>query len=484
MRRADLANNALQERLRPHYLQRLKKDFMQNELPEKTELVVWTHISTKQRNDYERYLRGDQVLDVLRGKVKSPLEAITWLKKLCGHPLLVEIPTSGQYDRSIHVDSRKIQDLLAESAKLQVIVSLLEQLRKKGHKTLIFSQSTRMLDILDHVLYKFRLSRIDGSTKGKDRQSLVDAFNDEDSEFDAMLLSTKATGLGLTLTGADRVIVYDPSWNPAEDAQAIDRAYRIGQRQAVTVYRLISAGTVEEKMYEKQVHKDGIRRAVTTSAGNATERFFDKKDLRRLFELGEAGKCDVLEKIHQANQRKGLGSKSKSSFLKSHPGVVGVSSHDDIYLVTEKSAQEEIGTPFGGTAISAAKSPEVLGKAARVLAKGRRLEYSTIDSKENLTDNASATTKRGGSTLDNAINVDVNSDKDGDAVPTKAEIETLLATVDTLRERGDDISAMSILVELMKKKSAVKGDQKLQMHKGLAELGRSLGWLYNDNTSV
>lgn len=235
-------------------------------------------------------------------------------------------------------------------------------------------------------------------------------------------------------------------------------------------------------MYEKQVHKDGIRRAVTTSAGNATKRFFDKKDLRRLFELGKAGTCEVLEKI-QANQRKGSGSKDKSSYLESHPGVVGVSSHDDIYLVTENSAQEEIGTPFGGAAVSATKSPKVLGKAARVLAKARRLDYSTAGSKENHMDNVSATTKRGGSTPDNAINVDVNSNTEGDLVPTKAEIENLLATVDTLREQGDDISALTILLELLKKKGAVKGQQKLLMHKGLAELGRSFGWLYNDSTS-
>jgi hypothetical protein len=80
MRRADLANNALQEQLCPHYLQWLKNDFMQNELPKKTELVVWTHISTKQRNDHECHLRSDQVLDVLREAVNSPLEAISWFE--------------------------------------------------------------------------------------------------------------------------------------------------------------------------------------------------------------------------------------------------------------------------------------------------------------------------------------------------------------------------------------------------------------------
>lgn len=183
-------------------------------LPTKRELVVWTHLSRKQREMYEAYVGGDRVQEVLRGEVKSPLEAITWLKKLCGHPLLVEITGANQYDRVQHVDSRYSNDLVRESAKLQVLIDLVDRLRKSGHRTLIFSQSTRMLDIIDRVLTGFRLSRIDGSTKGKVRQQLVEEFNDETSRVDAMLLSTKAAGLGLTLVGADRVIVYDPSWNP------------------------------------------------------------------------------------------------------------------------------------------------------------------------------------------------------------------------------------------------------------------------------
>ena len=89
--------------------------------------------------------------------------------------------------------------------------------------------------------------RIDGSSAEKFRQKAVDHFNDEKSGIDIMLLSTKAAGIGLTLTGANRAIIYDPSWNPAEDSQAVDRCYRIGQRKNVTVYRFISAGTVEEK---------------------------------------------------------------------------------------------------------------------------------------------------------------------------------------------------------------------------------------------
>jgi SNF2 family DNA or RNA helicase len=111
-----------------------------------------------------------------------------------------------------------------------------------------------MLDIIEKALEEVTLARIDGSTAGKDRQSIVDDFNSGTSVVEAMLLSTKAAGVGLTLTGADRVVIYDPSWTPAEDSQAVDRAYRIGQTRKVLVYRMITAGTVEEKMYEKQVH--------------------------------------------------------------------------------------------------------------------------------------------------------------------------------------------------------------------------------------
>ena len=95
---------------------------------------------------------------------------------------------------------------------------------------------------------------------GKLRHKAADDFNDNNNGIDAMLLSTKAAGVGLTLTGAGRAIIYDPPWNPVEDAQTVDHCYRIGQTKDVTLYHFIAAGTVEEKIYEKQVHKDGIKR--------------------------------------------------------------------------------------------------------------------------------------------------------------------------------------------------------------------------------
>lgn len=239
------ANLELQEKLKPYLLQRLKVDFMADNLPTKSDFVVWTHLSERQREMYAEYVdaKDSAVADILSGVKSSPLEAITWLKKLCGHPILV----------LKHADNPALpspSDLKKDSVKLQVLDALVAQLRKQGHRILIFSQSTRMLDIIQKVLRDQveGISRIDGSTKEKDRQRLVDSFNEPRSTTQVMLLSTGAGGVGLTLTGADRAIIYDPSWNPAEDSQAVDRCYRIGQKKDVTVYRFIAAGTVEEKV--------------------------------------------------------------------------------------------------------------------------------------------------------------------------------------------------------------------------------------------
>ena len=147
---------------------------------------------------YEDYLvSGSTVQRVLNGEMKSPLQAITYLKKVCGHPSLI--------DQSYKIDSIGSDRLLKDSAKLQTLLALVESLNKSKSRILIFSQSTKILDILEKILQHLKLSRIDGKTKERDRQYLVDKFNGDNSKISVMLLSTKAAGLGLTLTGADRV---------------------------------------------------------------------------------------------------------------------------------------------------------------------------------------------------------------------------------------------------------------------------------------
>jgi len=145
IRTAEKANKELQAKLRPHFLQRLKSSEFKDMLPTKRELVVFTHLSEKQRTMYDRFLASGMVASILTGETASPLEAITWLKKLCGHPYLV--------DKTGHSSICELgrQRLVEDSAKLHVLHDLLLRLNKSGHRTLVFSQSTKMLDIIQRV---------------------------------------------------------------------------------------------------------------------------------------------------------------------------------------------------------------------------------------------------------------------------------------------------------------------------------------------
>lgn len=364
IKNAAKANKELQNIIKKNFLQRTKKDTFSSSssetnnatgttkdnnkktLPKKNDIVVWTCLSQKQRMLYEKYLQEDNnVRSVISGETKSPLIAITWLKKLCGHPYLA-LPEEEKYT----YDTDDEETMINDSAKLQALVSLVNELINRKHRLLIFSQSTKMLDIIQQVLNPIVVLRIDGSTKERDRQQIVNTFNRNTSDIDVMLLSTKAGGLGLTLTGADTAIVYDPSWNPAEDSQAVDRCYRIGQKKDVTIYRLITAGTVEERMYERQIFKDGIRRTVLTSTGSATERHFDKQDLRRLFTLAPDGTCEMLNKLCSSS----LSSSElddvckKFSFLKSLSSILGISPHDALYTNIMNNVDDKENTLFNG----------------------------------------------------------------------------------------------------------------------------------------
>ena len=223
--RGEEAMQELQELIQPYFLQRMKSDCLAEALPSKHEYVLWTNLSPLQREMYMDYIQSENVSGILEGEAKSPLFAITWLQKLCGHPLLLEKKYVDEID---NFDKHDPSDLMEASAKLEVMYNLVDSLISNGHRTLIFSQSTKVLDIIDRVLkQQFKLSRIDGQTKGKDRQRLVDEFNQPGSDVDIMLISTKAGGQGLTLTGADSCVVYDPSWSPAEDAQAVGESLQV-----------------------------------------------------------------------------------------------------------------------------------------------------------------------------------------------------------------------------------------------------------------
>jgi ATP-dependent DNA helicase len=177
---------------------------------------------------------------------------------VCNHPFLFGEPkdTSGEY-----IGEANPQLLIAASGKFQLLDRMLDRLKRDGHRTLIFSQMTSLLDILqDYCIYKgYKTCRLDGSTKLVDRQIAIDAFNSDPSYF-IFLLSTRAGGLGINLTGADTVILFDSDWNPHQDAQAQDRCHRIGQMKNVIAYRLLTACTVEIDMMAKQISKKKLER--------------------------------------------------------------------------------------------------------------------------------------------------------------------------------------------------------------------------------
>lgn len=180
---------------------------------------------------------------------------------------------------------RNLGALVEQSAKLKCLASLLPALAMRGHRTLVFSQSVKMLDLVQLCCLKpngLRCLRIDGSTDALLRAAKVSKFQGERERFQFMLLTTTVGGVGLNLTSADRVILVDPAWNPASDAQAVDRAFRIGQEREVRVYRLIMSGLIEDKMFRLQVFKMGLTR--TALEVDQQHRYFTSREIRALFD--------------------------------------------------------------------------------------------------------------------------------------------------------------------------------------------------------
>lgn len=213
------------------------------------------------------------------------LVAITILRKICNHPDLY----LGEAESDITLDKSDLTlsyGYYKRSGKMIVVSALLKIWKKQGHRVLLFTQSRSMLDIFEDMLnqQEYKYLKMDGTTTISNRQPLIDQFN-KDASYDVFVLTTKVGGLGINLTGANRVIIYDPDWNPATDLQARERAWRIGQKRQVTVYRLLSAGTIEEKMYQRQVFKQLLSNKVLIDP--RTHRFFKHSDLTELFSFQE-----------------------------------------------------------------------------------------------------------------------------------------------------------------------------------------------------
>ena len=239
----------LRDKVQPFMLRRVK-DEVAPDLPPKTEIVRPIELLPEQRELYEtiRVAAHSEVRKLIRAKGLAAstvpvLDALMKLRQVCCDPRLVNLCPAVQ-----------------RSAKLDVLLGMLRDGVAAGRRTLVFSQFTSMLALISEGLLAdgIRHVKLTGSTR--DRQKQVDAF--QNHEAPVFLISLKAGGTGLTLTAADTVIHYDPWWNPAVQAQATDRAYRIGQTKPVFVYNLIAAGSVEERMLQLQQRKRRIADAI------------------------------------------------------------------------------------------------------------------------------------------------------------------------------------------------------------------------------
>ena len=265
-----IAATRLQQLVRPFIMRRLKTDVLK-ELPDKLEHAVYAQMTDEQNKLYTANtlkLQKDleqQSDSMFKTSKIQILAELTKLRQLCCDPSLI------------------YQNYHGGSAKLDTCIQLIENAMAGGHKILLFSQFTSMLDVIERRLKAERILyyRLDGSTKSEQRTRLVNAFNE--NKIPVFLISLKAGGTGLNLTGADIVIHYDPWWNAAAQNQATDRAHRIGQTHTVTVYKLIARHTIEEKILELQENKKALSDQILSEEG-VTASQLTKEELLKLLQ--------------------------------------------------------------------------------------------------------------------------------------------------------------------------------------------------------
>ncbi|MBO7654082.1 MAG: DEAD/DEAH box helicase [Kiritimatiellae bacterium] len=255
------ATPALKRLVSPLILRRLKRDVL-DDLPEKTEITLPVILGEDERAGYETCRR--LALETLAGSENriQILAELTRLRRYCCHPSLA------------------LGEKVTVSAKMETLLELLENLYENQHRALIFSQFTDYLAIVRKAIDQAGWSHLylDGQTPASERERLVNAFQRGEGDF--FLISLKAGGIGLNLTAANYVILLDPWWNPAVENQAADRVHRIGQREPVTVYRLIASDTVEERVIELHREKKAIAEDVLGATASSA---LTPDELMRLF---------------------------------------------------------------------------------------------------------------------------------------------------------------------------------------------------------
>lgn len=341
--------------LRPFLLRRVKSDVEKSLLPKK-EVNLYLGMSDMQIKWYQKILEKDiDAVNGAGGKRESKtrlLNIVMQLRKCCNHPYLFEGAEPGPpYTTDEH--------LVYNAGKMAVLDKLLSRMRKQGSRVLIFSQMSRMLDILeDYCVFRdYQYCRIDGGTAHEDRIAAIDEYNKPGSEKFVFLLTTRAGGLGINLTTADIVVLYDSDWNPQADLQAMDRAHRIGQTKQVVVYRFVTDNAIEEKVLERAAQKlrldqlviqQGRAQVGAKAAANkdellsmiqhGAETVFQSKGSTGGANGGEMNEDDIEEILNRGE--------SRTKELNAKYEKLGI---DDLQKFTSESAYEWNGENFANT---------------------------------------------------------------------------------------------------------------------------------------
>lgn len=287
--------------LASQFMIRRTADVLSKYLPPKTEYILFCKPTTAQASVYRNVL-SSPVFTAALGNSETALQLINILKKVCNSPSLLKSKTSNEAPSEmlaslITTIPSSVLSSPASSTKLRVLDTLLHCIhRTTSEKVVLVSNYTSTLDIIGRLLSSLSYSflRLDGSTPASKRQALVERFNKTDAKTCfAFLLSAKSGGVGLNLIGASRLVLFDLDWNPATDLQAMARIHRDGQKMPCKIYRLLVQGALDEKIFQRQVTKQGLADAVVDNKASAAT--FSHEELRDLFSLDDKDHCQTHE---------------------------------------------------------------------------------------------------------------------------------------------------------------------------------------------
>lgn len=380
---AELAK--LQTAIRPYMLRREKRH-VGVVGSRKHDNVVWVPLSPVQRALYDSFVASKEVMcSRAEGSRINPLLLLTTLCQLCNHPWL-SLSDQAFVEAVKQPQQAPCEDLgnMMSGPKLQVALAIIQRAIGKHRKTLVFSRSKRLLTMLAAVLVEHGVlfARVDGDTANlEERYRAVQDFTSREDLL-VCLLTTQVGGVGLTFETTSCVILLDPSWNPSADAQAVDRVHRIGQRQDVFVFRLVSCGTVEEKVYRNQVFKTMAAKQSLQAEGDYSEffRYFTRLQLHSMFDVGDLDASETAQQLELLHPN--CVSPEAMELVRGIGGVSAVSDNGSVLMERVVPHVEELLSSQEELSPSRRRAPQPLQDRREAAKRPRHEVYGDLSQQE------------------------------------------------------------------------------------------------------